>query len=197
MGLVSSFGWILGNPWTPKNKGNLSTLHAGLYVAVCFGTLKLSLSGAVIHRTRTHGRQLRSTAGESMKQGLAILALLSVSGCATYSLDLLPRGPGAMAHGMAKQIDKSVTVNIGDQTFQGRYAYMQGGSYTLATGFAGGQTATATGMGINAVGNGNVLAQSADGHNLRCVFSFSGWSQQGTGVCLTDSGSLYDLQIAR
>jgi hypothetical protein len=133
-----------------------------------------------------------------MRKPLAALALVTLlSGCATYSLDLLPRGPGAMAHGTAKQIDKSVTVAIGDQTYQGHYAYMQGGSFTLATGFSGGQNATATGIGVTAVGNGNVLAQSADGHNLRCVFSFSGWSQQGTGVCLTDSGSLYDLQITR
>ena len=63
----------------------------------------------------------------TMRNIRAVLALtILLSGCATYSLDLLPRGQGAMAHGTAKQIDKSVTVTIGDETFQGHYAYMQG-----------------------------------------------------------------------
>jgi len=125
----------------------------------------------------------------------AICALLA--GCATYDLSLMPRGPGKMAHGTAKQIDKSVAISIDDRTYNGRYAYVQGGSFTLGTAFVGGQTATANATSFSAVGNGNVLAQSPDGHNLRCVFSFSGWSQSGTGTCLTDDNQLYDLQIAR
>jgi hypothetical protein len=128
----------------------------------------------------------------------AIVAVAIVlQGCATYDLSLMPRGPGAMAYGTAKQIDKSVAIRIGDETYQGKYAYLQGGSFTLASASAGSTTAIGTGMGVSAVGNGNVLAQSSNGHNLRCVFSFSGWSQQGAGTCLTDNGSLYDLQITR
>ncbi|SAL12094.1 hypothetical protein AWB64_00475 [Caballeronia sordidicola] len=133
-----------------------------------------------------------------MKKQVALLAAVTLlGGCATYTLNLLPRGAGGMAHGVAKQIDKSVRITIGGREYQGKYAYIQGGTFTLATGFAGGQTATASGMGVSAVGNGNVLAESSDGHNLRCVFSFSGWSQQGNGTCLTDDGTFYDLQITR
>lgn len=128
---------------------------------------------------------------------LAGAVALAVQGCATYNLDLMPRSQGPMAHGIAKQIDNSVTVTIGQETFVGKYVYMQGGSFALGNAFGGGQTATATAIGVSAVGDGNVLAQSADGHNLRCVFSFSGWSQQGAGQCLTDAGGLYDLQISR
>lgn len=102
-----------------------------------------------------------------------------------------------MAHGIAKQIDKSVTVTLGDETYSGHYVYVQGGSFSLGTAFGGGQTATGSAIGVSAVGNGNVLAQSADGHNLRCVFTFSGWTQQGTGECLTDAGAPYDMQITR
>lgn len=103
-----------------------------------------------------------------------------------------------MAHGAAKQIDKSVTVTLDGVTYFGHFVYVQGGSFSLGTAFSGGQVATGSAIGVSAVGNGNVLAQSADGQrNLRCVFSFSGWTQQGTGVCLTDSGSAYDLQITR
>lgn len=127
--------------------------------------------------------------------GAVISALLA--GCATYDIALMPRGPGKMAHGTAKQIDKSVEVSIDDRTYSGHYVYVQGGSFTLASAFSGTRTATGNAMSFSAVGNGNVLAQSPDGHNLRCVFSFSGWSQSGTGTCLTDDNQLYDLQIAR
>lgn len=129
---------------------------------------------------------------------LAAAAICSLlAGCATYDLSLMPRGPGKMAHGTAKQIDKSVVISISDRTYSGKYAYVQGGSFTLGTAFSGGQTATGNATSISAVGNGNVLAQSDDGHNLRCVFSFSGWSNSGTGTCLTDDNQLYDLQISR
>jgi hypothetical protein len=124
---------------------------------------------------------------------LVLLLTACLAGCATYQLDLMPRGAGAMAHGEAHQIDKSVAITIGSETYHGRYAYVQGGAYSLAT--MGGTTTTA--LGVSAVGNGNMLASAADGHNLRCVFSFSGWSQQGAGECLTDGGQLYDLQISR
>lgn len=120
-----------------------------------------------------------------------------LSGCATYDLSLMPRGPGKMAHGTAKQIDKTVSIAIDDRVYDGKFVYMQGGAFTLGTAFSGGQTATGSAIGISAAGNGNVLAQSADGHNLRCVFSFSGWNQAGTGTCLTDDQQLYDLQISR
>jgi hypothetical protein len=134
-----------------------------------------------------------------MKKLLIVIgtAALILEGCATYDLSLMPRGPGAMAHGTAKQIDKSVSITLEGQTFDGKYVYAQGGAFSLGTAFAGGQTATGSSVGVSAVGNGNVLAHSADGHNLRCVFSFSGWSQQGTGVCLTDAGAAYDMQITR
>ncbi|WP_230942433.1 hypothetical protein [Burkholderia stagnalis] len=129
---------------------------------------------------------------------LAAAALCAaLAGCATYDLALMPRGPGKMAHGTAKQIDKSVAINIDDRTYVGKFAYVQGGSFTLGTAFAGGQVATGNAIGVSATGNGNVLAQSSDGRNLRCVFSFSGWSQAGTGICLTDDNQFYDLQISR
>ncbi|MGN8190305.1 hypothetical protein ACTJLD_30410 [Burkholderia sp. 22088] len=132
-----------------------------------------------------------------LKKICALLVALPLAGCATYDLSLMPRGPGKIAHGTAKQIDKTVSITIDDRTYDGKFAYVQGGSFTLATAFSGGQVATGNAVGVSATGNGNVLAQSADGHNLRCVFSFSGWSQAGTGTCLTDDQQLYDLQISR
>lgn len=135
---------------------------------------------------------------ETMQKRIAAIALASaLAGCATYQIDLMPRGSGPMAHGTAKQIDKSVSIQIGDEAYDGRYAYVQGGTFSLGTISTGSQTASGSAIGISAVGNGNVLAQSASGHNLRCVFNFSGWSQAGTGTCLTDEGRVYDLQVTR
>ncbi|MGF6903151.1 hypothetical protein P3T22_004437 [Paraburkholderia sp. GAS348] len=130
-------------------------------------------------------------------RSFVLVAALTLQGCATYDLSLLPRTAGPMAYGTAKQIDKSVAITLDGRTYNGRFVYVQGGAFSLASRFGGGQTYTGTAVGVSAVGNGNVPAESADGHNLRCVFSFSGWSQSGTGVCLTDAREAYDLQITR
>lgn len=133
-----------------------------------------------------------------MKKKLPIfMALGLISGCATYNLDLLPRSQAPMAHGVAKQIDKSVAITIGPETYTGKYAYVQGGSFSLGSAISGSHTITGSAIGISAVGSGNILAQAPDGHNLRCVFNFSGWSQEGAGTCLTDTGLIYDLQITK
>lgn len=130
-------------------------------------------------------------------KAIVITAALLLGGCATYDLTLMPREAGALAHGTAKQIDKSVSIQIGDETYSGKYVYVQGGAFSLGTAFSGANVATGNAVAVSAVGNGNVLAQSPDGHNVRCVFSFSGWSQAGTGMCLTDQSKIYDLQIVR
>jgi hypothetical protein len=99
---------------------------------------------------------------------------------------------------MAKQIDKSASIALNGETYVGHDVYVQGGAFSSGTAFGGGHVSTGSAIGMNAVGNGNVLAQSTEGQrNMRCVFDFSGWTQQGTGVCLTGNGSTCDLQIMR
>ncbi|WP_288094202.1 hypothetical protein [Thiomonas sp.] len=133
-----------------------------------------------------------------MKSGWIALTLVALlSGCATYNLTLQPRGQGAIARGTAKQLDKSVSVELDGRTFTGHYAYVQGGSFTLGSATSGTQYATGNTMGVSAAGNGDLLAHSPDGHNLHCVFSFSSWTQAGYGVCQVDGGKVYDLQISR
>jgi hypothetical protein len=102
-----------------------------------------------------------------------------------------------MAHGTARQMSQSVTVKLDGRTYNGRYALVEGGSFALTSANGGGQKYDGTAVNVNALGNGNVLAQSADGHTLRCVFTFGDESRSGTGVCLTDAGAAYDLQITR
>lgn len=133
-----------------------------------------------------------------MKRAFAASMALILSGCATYDLMLMPRGPGDLAHGTAKQIDKSVSIDLGGgEIFIGKYAFVQGGSFALGNGFSGGSNALVTGYAMNVTGNGNILAHAQNGHNLRCVFNASGWTHSGTGECLTDDGKVYDLQISR
>ncbi|WP_236693702.1 hypothetical protein [Robbsia andropogonis] len=127
---------------------------------------------------------------------LAYGAATLLVGC-TYNVALLPHGPGKIAHGTANKIDKSVHVVINGRSFDGHFVYVQGGSFALGSAFSGTQSATASAINVNAVGAGNVLAESADGHNLRCVFNYSGLSNQGSGQCLTDDGVSYDLQITQ
>lgn len=128
---------------------------------------------------------------------LALIGVLALQAC-SYNLTLLPRGPGEFAHGVAHRPDKSVSVTLNGREYDGQFVYVAGGSFTLAsvTG-SGGTYAAGTGVAMSASGNGNILASSHDGHNLRCVFNYSQWSKGGTGVCQTDDGSLYDLQISQ
>jgi hypothetical protein len=128
---------------------------------------------------------------------VACLLCLSLAGCATYQLTLQPQGPGPMAHGVAKQSSKTATVVIDGRTFTGHFTYVQGGTFTLASVTNGFHESTGTAAGINMVGNGNFLAHSPDGENLDCVFTFSGLSGSGYGVCQLNGKQIYHLQITR
>lgn len=135
-----------------------------------------------------------------MKKILAVCAAAFLAGCIThpvYQLDLMPRGQGEMAYGTAKQIDKSVSIELGGETFVGKYVFVQGGAFSLADGVAGGTNVSSTAYTFSATGNGNILARAPGGHNLRCVFRASSLSRSGTGECVTDDGKVYDLQLSR
>jgi hypothetical protein len=93
-----------------------------------------------------------------------------------------------------------IAITLGPRTYTGRWIYAaQGGSvgFGTATGFAGGQTATASGtfVGLPTGGNGTVLASASDGSTLRCVFNYSEWSTAGSGVCQDSHGEMFDMQI--
>jgi hypothetical protein len=134
-----------------------------------------------------------------MTKNIVALCLLAAAlQACTYDLTLLPRGPGQFAHGQAHRSDKSVTIELAGHTYDGHFVYVSGGAFTLASvAGSGGTFATGTGIAMSASGNGSILASSPDGHNLRCVFNYSQWSKGGTGVCQTDDGTIYDLQITQ
>jgi hypothetical protein len=60
-----------------------------------------------------------------------------------------------------------------------------------------GNKASASGFG-QSFGSGSVgtaLLRAADGSGLRCQFQFGG--NAGFGVCRTDDGRLFDMQVSR
>lgn len=136
-----------------------------------------------------------------MKRVLIAVSVLSLSGCA-LDVALMERGGPATGGGkvpytMAKSGE--ITIALGGEEYAGRWVLAQGGSYSLASmsgaSPAGGMSAVGTGVNFDAAGNGNILARSASGKGLRCVFNYSGFSRTGTGLCQDDNGRLYDMQI--
>ncbi|MCL2761330.1 MAG: hypothetical protein FWD70_06770 [Desulfuromonadales bacterium] len=116
-----------------------------------------------------------------MKKIMTCMMALLLAGC-TYDLNLMPHDHGEMGHGKASLGD--VTITIGHETYNGHYAYVRNGGTVFGTG------GYATGMSF--LVQGNIMAQSAEGNSLSCVFQAYG--HQGVGECQTH-GIVYDLQI--
>jgi len=136
-----------------------------------------------------------------MRRALVIACAVAMSGCA-LDVALMERGgpgtgQGHVPYTMAKSGE--ITIHLGDDEYAGRWVLSQGGSYSLASMGgavpAGGVSAVGTGVNFDAAGNGNILARTATGKGLRCVFNYSGFSRTGMGVCQDDGGRLYDMQI--
>jgi hypothetical protein len=73
-------------------------------------------------------RNQQLTQGIKMRKLVVSYAgLLAWQGRVTYDLSLGPRGPGPMAHGTAKQIDKSVNIGLAGEIYKGHCVYVQGG----------------------------------------------------------------------
>jgi len=138
----------------------------------------------------------------TFRQLAAALSLAALSGCAhtLYVLGPTPELTGKTTVTTTPgQSGGSITLVLGGETYTGRWVYMRGGSFSLAsmTATNGLRTVSATGsaMDISAVGSGTLIMSAPDGSHLRCVFNYSGWSSSGLGVCEDDKGRRYDLQI--
>lgn len=121
----------------------------------------------------------------------------ALSACGTIQLDLTPRTQGESIHGVATRQDRAVVITTKDETYNGHWTYMQGGSMGVGIASVGGIVATGTAVGFSLTGAGNIVATAADGHHIRCVFNFSQVNNTGAGECETDEGAVYDLQIAK
>lgn len=131
-----------------------------------------------------------------MRKVLACAIVIGLSGCA-HNLTLMARQ--GSEHGTGKATDSgsgkgSLTIELGGKIYKGRWVAASGGSMGLIQTF-GTNPATGTVLGSDYQSSGNALLTSEDGAGLRCEFRYSGWSSAGYGVCQTDDGRLFDLQI--
>lgn len=140
-----------------------------------------------------------------MRNAWILAAVLLVSGC-SHQVTLMERGGTMMGSGTVPGTlmnSGAIKINLAGEEYDGRWVLSKGGSFNLASmsgtaygpGGVGSATAVGSGVNMNASGNGNILARSAAGKGLRCVFDYSGFSRTGIGLCQDDDGRLYDMQI--
>jgi hypothetical protein len=87
----------------------------------------------------------------------------------------------------------NLTVKVGDVTYTGKWRYTHGGSYDLLNAYGTNPKmveVVGSGRGV-----GNALLTSTSGRMLICEFNHSERSITGIGVCQTDDGKVYDVQI--
>lgn len=134
-----------------------------------------------------------------MKGVLIAVLALAMTGCA-LDVVLMERGGTETGRGsMSSMLSSSeeITIHLRGEEYKGRAVLASGGSFNLAS-MSGPRSGTAVGSGVSfdTSGNGNILAKSASGKGLRCVFNYSKMSKTGAGVCQDDEARLYDMQIS-
>ncbi|WP_025135906.1 hypothetical protein [Achromobacter sp. DH1f] len=134
-----------------------------------------------------------------MKKAILFASLVSISGCATYDMTLMAQKSGATGKGVAKADGSTATIVLNGKTFTGPFSYRSDATYSVpsisvADNLPPPMEAKREKLGFIG-GNGSVFAKSADGSGLRCVFALNPRLQMGSGACLDDMGTVYDLQI--
>ncbi len=134
-----------------------------------------------------------------MRKAILFATCLTLTGCATYDLNLMSQKSGATGKGKAKANDAVATIDLNGKTYTGLFSYRSDATYSvpsisLADNLPPPMEAKRQKQGFIG-GNGSVFAKSADGSGLRCVFAFNPRLQMGSGACLDDAGVTYDLQI--
>lgn len=124
-----------------------------------------------------------------------LLIAAALEGCAHHLMLMKREGGGAgtgVAHGSGGK--GSLAIDLEGKHYEGRWVAVSGGSIGLLQTY-GAHPTSGTALTASAQSTGNALLSAVDGSGLRCEFQFSGWTNTGIGVCLTDAGHLFDLQI--
>ena len=87
-----------------------------------------------------------------------------------------------------------LSIQLGDDTYTGKWIYTYGGSYSMLKTYGPKQSMEAK-IGLRGSGVGNALLTSTDGESLICELIHNAWSITGIGVCQTDDDKVYDIQI--
>lgn len=134
-----------------------------------------------------------------MKKIAMLVAVLGLSGCASYDLTLMDQKSGAMGRGFAKDSGSTAVIELNGKTYEGIFSYRSDMTYSVpsisvADNLPPAMEAKKEKQGFVG-GNGSIFARSADNSGLRCVFAFNPRTQGGSGACLDDAGTVYDLQV--
>ncbi|HGN0628032.1 TPA: hypothetical protein ACKRM8_005352 [Pseudomonas aeruginosa] len=134
-----------------------------------------------------------------MKKAILLASFISLSGCSTYDMTLMAQKSGTIGKGIAKSNDSTATIDLNGKTYTGFFSYRSDATYSVpsisvADNLPPPMAAKREKQGFVG-GNGSLFAKSPDGSGLRCVFALNPRLQMGSGACLDDMGTAYDLQI--
>lgn len=134
-----------------------------------------------------------------MKKALLLASVVSLAGCTTYDLNLMAQKSGAVGKGQAKANGAKAAIELNGKTYTGLFSYRSDATYSvpsisLADNLPPPMEAKREKLGFVG-GNGSVFARADDGSGLRCIFAFNPRLQMGSGACLDDAGTTYDMQI--
>lgn len=135
-----------------------------------------------------------------MGKALALISAVVLSAC-SHQIYLQPREGGPTGTGSASDAgvqSGKITVQVGERTYAGRWVSASGGSIGLMQAYGSnnqGGTVQAVGFSQNysTSSTGTALMSAGDGSTMRCEFVYGG--SAGYGVCQTNDGKLYDMQI--
>jgi hypothetical protein len=129
-----------------------------------------------------------------------VLVALPLGAC-NYRLDLSERGGPGTGNGTAVSdgwLLADLTINIGNRKYTGTWVLVeQGGGVAIINQniVQGGVFGQAFGVATISSDSyvGKAVLRAGDGTGLNCDIQMS--SETGIGVCHTDDGKIYDLQI--
>lgn len=126
-----------------------------------------------------------------MRRAALLALMLVLSGCGRGVT--LMAADGTMGTGRATGFGGGgdVEVELEGKVYRGRWINQQGGS--VGFGAVGNRPVNFT--SVDSAGGGNALMRADDGSTLRCRFTWSAFSQAGTGMCLDRAGKEYEMQV--
>jgi hypothetical protein len=125
-----------------------------------------------------------------------IFFIMFMYGC-THQMTLMSWTGSEIGSGTAKRSrvrSGDLTIQLGDDTYTGKWIHAHGSSDSLLDTY-GAKPTVGTASVVSGRGVSSSILTSTSGKSLKCEFSHSIWSITGPGVCKTDDGKVYDIQI--
>ncbi|MNV28170.1 hypothetical protein D3C71_1193520 [compost metagenome] len=134
-----------------------------------------------------------------MKKVALLVIVLGISGCSTYDMALMDQKSGTTGRGFAKWNGADATVEVAGKTYTGNFRYSADRTISVPSISQADNLPPAMEEKKKNLrfigGNGTLFARAADNSGLRCVFALNPRNEVGSGVCMDDTGVVYDLQV--